>query len=168
MLFFSMASFLAAQEKSRAKFGNVTAEDFKQTVYSIDSNANAVVIADIGSTQIVGNNKAGFSLQFKNYRRAHILNKNGYDIGTVEIELYSSGEDEEELENLKAVTYNLVNGKVVETKLDIKSGVFKDKLDKNRVRKKFTLPNLKEGSIIEYEYRIQSDFIFNIKQWTIK
>ena len=83
----------------------------------------------------------------------------------MEIRLYTNGEAEEELENLKAVTYNLENGKVVETKLEIKSAVFKDKINKNLVIKKFTFPNIKEGSIIEYEYTLKSDFIFNLQPW---
>jgi transglutaminase-like putative cysteine protease len=157
-----------AQDKSNAKFGKVSPEDFKTTVYSIDSNASAVIIADIGSTEMAGNNKGGFSLQFKNYRRAHILNKSGYGIGDVTIPIYTSGNAEEELINLKAVTYNLENGKVVETKLETKSAVFKDKISKNLVVKKFTFPNIKEGSIIEYQYTLTSDFIFNLQPWSFQ
>lgn len=147
------------------KYGKISPDDFKSTVYSIDSNANAVVIADIGSTDFVGNMKGWFSLQFKFYRRAHILNKNGYDIADVEITLYNDGDDEEKLQNLRATTYNLENGKVVATKLDTKSGVFKDKLSKNITNRKFTFPNVKEGSIIEYEYTLTSDFLFNLQPW---
>src|SRR5258705_3462092 len=153
-----------AQDKVPVKFGKVSPEDFK-TFYSIDSNANAVIIADVGSTEIIGNSKAGFSLEFKCYRRAQILNKNGYDIGDVSITLYTNGDAEEDLLNLRAVTYNLENGKVVETKLETKSGVFKDKLNKKHVSRKFTFPNIREGSIIEYQYTIKSDFIFNLQPW---
>ena len=53
----------------------------------------------------------------------------------------------------------------METKLDVKQAVFKDKIDKNRSIKKFTFPNIKEGSIIEYEYKLKSDFIFNLQPW---
>lgn len=162
---FALAGSLVAQDKLKIKFGGVTPEDFKTKIYPIDSNASAVVIADIGSTEIVGNNKGTFSLLFKNYRRAHILNKNGYDIADVEIRLYTNGDMEEQLQNLKAVTYNLENGKVVETKLDVKSAVYKDRVTKNWVIRKFTFPNIREGSIIEYEYKMESDFIFNLQPW---
>lgn len=154
-----------AQDKSPVKFGKISPEDFKPTVYSIDSNASAVIIADIGSTEIIGNTKGFFSLEYKHYRRVHILNKNGYDIANVSISLFTRGEKEEQLESLKAVTYNIENGKVTETKLDTKDNVFKDKVSKSLIRKKFTFPNLKEGSIIEYEYRVQSDFLFNLQPW---
>ncbi|HLG41708.1 MAG TPA: transglutaminase domain-containing protein, partial [Chitinophagaceae bacterium] len=80
------------------------------------------------------------------------------------IPIYTSGSAEEELSSLKAITYNLENGKVTETKLESKS-VFKDKLDKKHTLKKFTFPNIKEGSIIEYQYTLKSDFIFNLQPW---
>ena len=154
-----------SQDKTTARFGKVTADDFKTAVYSIDSNAAAVIIADVGSSEFVGNSSNNFSLLFKNYRRAHIINKNGYDVGDIEIRLYNNGTSEEELQGLKAVTYNLENGKVVETKLDSKSGVFTDKKSKSWTYRKFTFPNIKAGSIIEYEYEIKSDFVFNLRPW---
>lgn len=163
LLLLSLCNY--AQDKSPHKYGKVTPEDFKSTVYSIDSSANAVVIAHIGSTELVGNSKGWFSLEFKVYKRMHILNKNGYDIANVNIQLYTNGQSEEKLDKLKATTYNLEDGKVVATKLETKSGLFKDKLSKNHVLNKFTFPNVKEGSIIEYEYQITSDFLFNLQPW---
>src|SRR5947207_5755959 len=156
---------LLGQDKVNAKFGKVSPEDFATKIYPIDSNANAIVIADVGSSQIVGNSKSSFSLEFKRYRRVRLLNKNGFDIATEEIPLYSEGGNEEQLLELKAVTYNLENGKVVETKLDTKNNVFKDKINKNLIIKKFTFPNIKEGSIIEFEYMVTSDYLRNLQPW---
>lgn len=154
-----------AQDKTPVKFGKISAEDFKTSVYSIDSNAPAVVIADIGTSSITGNSKGSFSIEFKHFKRIHILKKGAYDLADVEIPLYTDGRNEEELQNLKAYTYNIENGKVVEVKLDSKSGVFQDKLSKNHLVKKFTFPAIKEGCIIEYEYTVHSDFIFNLQPW---
>lgn len=167
LILFSVLAIAVAhsQESPKIKFGNVTVADLQRTVYSVDSSADAVVIADIGHTNFVGNMKGTFSLEFKKFKRAHILNKNGYDIADVSISLYTNGQMEEDLENLKAVTYNLENGKVVETKLDVRNAVFKDKINKNWVVRKFTFPNIKAGSIIEYEYKVKSDFIFNLQPW---
>ena len=150
----------AAQDKVNVKFGDVTGKDFAAKIYPIDSNANAVVIAEVGSSTIEGNSKGWFSVVNKRYKRVHILNKNGFDIADISIALYSSGTGEEEkLDKLRAVTYNLENGKVIETKLEAKANVFEEKLDKNWKIKKFTFPNVKEGSIIELDYSTTSDFI---------
>jgi hypothetical protein len=60
-----------AQEKYPGlSLGNVVPEDFQKKTYEIDSSANAVIIADIGSTEILGNRKGGFSLEFSKFRRA--------------------------------------------------------------------------------------------------
>ncbi len=168
LLYFVFISFISvAQDKAPAKFGKISAADFSNKVYSVDSNANAVVIADVGSSQIVGNSKGWFSLEFKHFRRVHILNKNGYGEANVEIPLYVSNNSEENLDDLKAYTYNIENGKVVETKLE-KGSIFKDKPSKNWEIRKFTFPGIKEGSIIEYQYTVTSDFLFNLQPWSFQ
>ncbi|MBE7170566.1 MAG: DUF3857 and transglutaminase domain-containing protein [Williamsia sp.] len=154
----------SAQDKLPIKFGKVSAEDFDLSKNKFDSSADAVVIADVGNSSFVGNNKGWFSLVFKKQTRIKILNKNGFDVATEDIVLYSKGGEEEKLDNLKATTYNLEGGKVVETKLDA-SSIFKEKISANLVRRKFTLPAVKEGSIIEYTYTITSDFLFNLQPW---
>jgi len=153
-----------AQDKSPVRFGKVSPADFDLSSRKYDSGAAAVVIADIGSSSFEGNMKGWFSLEFRHVKRIKILNRGGFEAGSVAIPLYSSGNNVEKLENLKAFTYNLENGKVVETRLDDKS-VFTDKVSKHWIQKKFTFPALKEGSIIEYSYTQSSDFLFNLQPW---
>ena len=158
---------VTAQTAPNVKFGKVLPADFQKKVYEVDSNASAVVIADIGTSKFVGNNKGWFSLEYTHYKRTHVLKKAGYSIADVEIPLYINGSDEERLLYIKAVTYNLENGSVVETKLD-RASLFTDKYDKNHLLKKFTFPNVKEGSIIEFEYTVTSDFLFNLQPWAFQ
>ncbi|HYF30674.1 MAG TPA: transglutaminase domain-containing protein [Chitinophagaceae bacterium] len=158
----------SAQDKLDLKFGKVTPQDFDLSKAQFDSSAGAVYIADVGLTEFEGNNKTGFSVIFKRQVRIKILNKNGFDIGSFEVPVYDFGDVEQKLEKVKAVTYNLENGKVVEAKLDEKS-IFKDKLDKYYSIKKFTLPALKEGSIIEVSYNIKSDnYIDRLPSWSFQ
>lgn len=152
------------EESPYVKFGKITVAELERKIYPIDSNANAIVLSDIGNAAVEGNSKGWFSIVFQRHKVVHILNKNGYDEANVEIPLYIDGSEEERVDNIHAVTYNLENGKIKETKLD-KGSVFKEKVDKNRILRKFTLPNVKEGCIIEYEYRITSDFIWNLDPW---
>lgn len=152
------------KESAFTKFGKISLANFEKKVYAIDSGANAVVLSDIGSTSLEGNSKGWFSLVSRKHKVVHILNKNGYDEANVEVLLYTNGSEEEKLDRVKAVTYNLENGKVVETSLE-KSAIFKEKINKNRLVKKFTMPNVKEGCIIEYDYQVTSDFIDNLDPW---
>ncbi|HEX2629628.1 MAG TPA: DUF3857 domain-containing protein [Chitinophagaceae bacterium] len=163
----ALAATLPLFAQQPAKFGKVSADELKAGNYIIDTGANAVVLFDVGSTQIKGNKKGWFSLEFKRHRRVHILNKNGYDHASVNVFLFTNGEEEEKLEEVRAVSYNLEGGKVVETKLD-KSSIFKEKISKKHTLQKFTLPNVKAGTIIEYEYKIASDFLFNLQPWNFQ
>ncbi|MDB5207425.1 MAG: hypothetical protein JWR72_2500 [Flavisolibacter sp.] len=154
-----------AQESPYLKFGKITPEILQKKVYPIDSAANAVVLSDIGDASIEGNTKGWFSVLTSRHKVIHILNKNGYDEANVEIPLYTNGSGgEEKLEDVKAITYNLEGGKIVESKLE-RSNVFTEKRSRNLIVKKFTLPNVKEGCIIEFQYRVSSDFIHHIDPW---
>jgi hypothetical protein len=164
MFFFFGISVVFSQDKLNIKFGKITPADFEVSSPLIDSNVNAVVLADIGSSEFEGNTKEWFSLVFKKHKRIKILNNKGFDAAEISILLYSSGSETEKLEDISANTYNLENGTVVTTKVDSKS-IFEEKMRKNLVKKKFTFPALKPGSIIEFTYTIKSDFIFNMQPW---
>lgn len=158
-----------AQDKPDIKFNHVLPADFSTDKLKVDTSYGAVIIADVGNSSFEANNKGWFSLVYKHQRRIKIINKKGFDLASVQIPLYISTKSmaEEKLESLKASTYNLENGVVVETKLG-KDAVFKDKLDKSHVVKKFTMPSIKEGSIIEYSYTINSEFLFNLHDWVFQ
>jgi hypothetical protein len=147
------------------KFGKITVNDLEKKLYPLDSHAKAVVLQDVGSVSIEGNSKGWFSLVISRHKIVHIINKNGYSLADVEIPLYKSGNNaEERISAIKGSTYNLVNGKLEETKMD-KSNLFTENVNKNKMVKKFTMPNVKEGSIIEYEYKVTSDFIRQLDPW---
>lgn len=156
-----------AQDRLKIKFGKITPADFDLSKHQFDTSVSAVVIADVGNSAFEGNNKGGLSLSFKRHTRIKILNKNGVDAATVSIPLYFNNNGEERVNGLKAITYSLEGGKVVEAELDKKS-IFKDKYDKNHMAVKFTLPAVKEGVIIEYSYTVVSDFFFNLQPWSFQ
>jgi hypothetical protein len=155
--------FVTVAQKSPIKFGEIPLEDLKMKIYVQDSSANAVVLADYGEAYLAVSNLS-VSLIFERHVRIKILSKEGLEWANAAIPLYLSGSNEERLSNLKAATYNLEDGKVVESKLD-KSGIFKEKFNRNINHTKFTLPNVKEGSVIEYSYKINSEFITQFPNW---
>src|SRR6185437_4988486 len=154
-----------AQDKLPVKFGKVTPEDFNVAV--TDSSASAVVIADYGTVDFETNIHGWFDIHFKRSRRLKILKRNGFDAAKISLILRQDGNDMEKISGLKASTYTLENGKVVETKLDDKS-VFSDQLSKDWIEKKFTFPAIKEGAIVEYTYTEVSPFIFYLRPWSFQ
>ncbi|MBX2913658.1 MAG: DUF3857 domain-containing protein [Cyclobacteriaceae bacterium] len=138
-------------------------DDLTMTIYSKDSSAAAVILMDYGQAQLnVGSNFA--NMIFERHTRIKILSKDGLKWGDVSILLGQSGGAEDRITSLTASTYNLVNGKIVESKLD-KKGIFKEKFNRNFNLQKFTMPDVKEGSLIEYTYKVSSDFWLYFPNW---
>jgi len=162
VLLFAITKYAAAQEKSSIKFGKISTEDFD--LHTGDTSNGAVIIADIGSTSFVGNNKGWFSHVFKHYTRIKILNQSAFALATQQLLLYKDGDDKEELIDINGAVYLSENGKIVGSKLD-KKDVFEDKYGVNFIAEKFTLPGVKPGAIIEYTYTIKSDFDFRLHPW---
>lgn len=160
VLFFTTSN----AQKLPFKFGEIPIEDLKMTHYDKDSSASAVVLLDFGQSSIVYNQTEGFSLTFERITRIKILTKDGLDWATFSVPLYHDGGNQEKFSGLKAVTYNLENGKIVETKLK-SDAVFKEKYNSNIDVMKMTLPNVREGSIVEVAYKVNSDFLFNFQDW---
>ncbi|MDE3250149.1 MAG: DUF3858 domain-containing protein [Bacteroidota bacterium] len=159
------ASPLAAQEIRPVEFGKLWPGDFTLHPSAVlDSSNAAVIIADYGETTFKGNSHGWVSYVFTHKKRIKILDSRAFDLATIEVILYSDGEQSEQLEDLTAASYNLKGDTILVNKVD-KKDIFTDKIDKNRVVKKFTVPGVKENCIIEYSYTIVSDFYFNIPSW---
>jgi hypothetical protein len=150
-------------QKSPIKFGEIPLEDLKMTIYPQDSSAGAVILAEYGEAYIsVTTNYA--VLNFEKHVRIKILNKDGLDYANGGILLYHQGGNEERISKFKASTYNLENGKIVETELP-KTSIFKEKYNKNINEQKFTFANVKEGSVIEYSYTLVSEYLTQFPNW---
>ncbi len=135
-------------------FGNIKPEDFAVSKYPVDTSAGAVYLYDIGSTYYHQDDNQHNEEVYQRRVRIRILNKNAFDLATLIIPLYNDDEDEQKLEDLQAATYNLVNGKVVAEPIK-KEAVFKEKRKGLKVVK-LTLPDVKEGSIIEFAFVIKT------------
>lgn len=163
-LIVTLVSCSVLAQKQPIKFGDIPIEDLKMKVYNKDSSAAALILCDFGQSSLDYTETDGFTLNFERITRIKILSKDGLDWATFEVPLYREGGANEKFSSLKAVTYNLENGKTVESKLK-SDAVFKEKVNENIDMMKFTLPNVREGSIVEVSYRVNSDFVFNFQDW---
>ncbi|RAK65744.1 transglutaminase domain-containing protein [Hymenobacter edaphi] len=159
----ALSALGARAQNEPVKYGKVDAKLFDPAQYPSAAGAPAVVLCDYGTSRIEGADD-GFRVVFDRVTRILVLTKAGYEQATVQIPLYHREADEEKLLNLRGATYNLVGGKLQKQELDPKS-VFSEKLDQYHNRRKFTLPGVREGSIVEYAYTIKSDFVFNLQDW---
>lgn len=159
-----LLSFNLLAQKAPIKFGKISDDELKMTEYDGDKSAAAVVLVDYGESVITYNQTNGFLIEFERIRRIKILNTGGYNWANFEIPLYSKSGDEEKLVGLKAVTVNLEGNKAIETKLG-KDGIFEEETSENWRRVKITLPNVREGSVIDITYKVTSPYLFNFQDW---
>ena len=155
-----------AQGKAKHTLGKLTPADFALPATPIiDSNANAVVLADLGDVHFIGNKKGWFSYVYVRQTRIKILNKNAFGLATVNVWLYGeNSENMDKLANVEATAYTLENGQLQETKLDSRD-IYPTRVNKYWTEAKFSVPGVKEGSILEYTYTITSSHDFDLPAW---
>jgi hypothetical protein len=157
-----------AQAPEPIKFGKIDPKDFDKAAFVGDSAANAVILCDYGRSRFEMGAKGDLVIVFDRVRRIKVLKKGGYEWADGEVLLYHKGTETEKLNGLRGFTYNLdANGEITKDKLET-SSIFTEQVDANITRRKFTMPNVHEGSVIEYAYTVTSDFWFNYQDWTFQ
>jgi transglutaminase-like putative cysteine protease len=144
-------------------FKQVTAVDFSKK-YEKDPQAEAIVIFDKGKSFFVDNDRT-LDIRFIRQKRIKILDEKGLKHSEVGILYYQDGYGKtEKVSDIKAYTYNLMNGLIEKKELDPSTIYTEDVNDKYK-RKKFVFPDVKEGSIIEYEYTFETPFKYHLPDW---
>ncbi|MBC5835929.1 DUF3857 domain-containing protein [Flavobacterium sp. F372] len=144
--------------------GKVTIAELNQKQHPTDTSAVAAILFNKGKSCIEYTQSDGFVLITEVVAKIKIYKKSGFDWANKQVSYYVGSQEDESLIFSKAATYNLVNGKIEKTKLN-SDGEFDEKYNKYWKFKKITLPNVKEGSIIEYKYTIKSVYLSNIPDW---
>lgn len=157
---------VSADEFPKVRFGKVTKAELELKTCEIDSGAHAMYLIDDGFTDFSFVNDRGFVIQYSRYSKIKIFDKEGDEYATIKIPYYvsSTSSSEERVSGIKAYTYNLENGKIVKTKLSSKD-VYDENVNGNWWEKRFSMPNVKPGSVLEIRYEISSDFLWNLPSW---
>lgn len=169
LFFLSVALLSVTGFSQNYKYGKVSKEELAETENALYPEANATVLYREHSCYFEYRQGEGFTLYTKVFERVKIYNNDGFDWANHSFSTYNYGSDREKIESLKATTYNMDDGSIVKDKLS-KSAVFDERASSYYLRHKFTLPNIKAGSVIEYTYTVSSPFnrIENIDlQYTI-
>jgi len=146
------------------ELGKVSIAELEEKHHPKDTSAVAAILFKKGKTSFEYSQENGFMLQTVVKVRIKIYKKEGYDWANKAINYSIDSSPKESLDFSDAVTYNLVNGKIEKTKLK-SDGIFVEKINKYLNRKKITMPNVKEGSVVEYEYTIRTPNKVNPRDW---
>lgn len=143
--------FVAAQKKKSIKIGKATTSELKMITYEKDTLANAVVLYEQANVYL--DERRDYKFRTDYYYRIKLFNKDAFDLANITIPFYNK----KEIRDIEAVTYNLNGNEIEKTKLK-KEAIFTVEKTEFWNETRFTLPNLKEGCVIEYVYSVISPY----------
>lgn len=167
MLTLCLDGMLQAQNlEPNLKWGKPTEAELSMTSYSPDPDAEAVVLC---SQTEIRYDLVGGSFKATRYekQRIKILKEEGKRWANGGIVYEYNGHRTglcEELVKLKGTAFNLVDGKLVKTKME---GSMINHEDVSKVTRltKYTIPQVTVGTVIEVESEVASDFFYSIDDW---
>lgn len=155
-----VSNTLAAQSY---KYGEIPDHQLAMELYEKDSTASAVVLFDVGSSEINFKNN-DLLLETKRHTRIKIFNDDALDLADIAVD-FRHEDPEQKILNVKGVSYcKDSNGEMITSKLGRKEK-FIEKVTSSWSKYKFSIPNVQAGCIIEYEYKMITEYIFDFPNW---
>ncbi|GAB3926342.1 DUF3857 domain-containing protein [Mucilaginibacter myungsuensis] len=164
LLFLSFGALPFGVFAQNLKFGEVAADEMSMKMYAKDSSAHAVVLNEFGKTWLSSADHTPLIHEY--YVKIKLFDTEAFKYGTIEIPLYREDNDRfETVTDIKAITYYRdENNQLHTAELDKKS-IFRVNENKHWDVLKFTLPNLRPGCVIEYQYTMETFRLWNFKEW---
>lgn len=149
------------------ELGKVSIAELQQKVHPTDTSAVAAILFEKGRNTYEYSQENGFVMITEVKTRIKIYKKEGYDWANKKVQYYIGDNSKEIVSYSDAITYNLVGGKIEKTKLK-SDGEFDEKLNRYWGQKKIVMPNVKEGSVIEFKYAVRSFSIGSPRGWNFQ
>lgn len=154
---------IATTQNTEFEIGHISAKEMSISEYKDDPEAEALLLSD-----------EAYSYYDDEYKlitirriRIKILNQKGLDRGNISIPYYSK-DGFEMIEKIDGITYNYNElNNIVQSYLDKKS-VFTEKKDGFFSLKKFAMPTVKPGCIIEYTYVSTKKHYGGLDEWVFQ
>lgn len=163
-LFFSQ---LAYSQTKEIEFGKIPRGEMEMKSYEKDKEAKAVILYDKGQS-IFFDTEKGYEIRFTRHKRIKVFDKSESRNAEVSIPFYVDGFGRtEKITSVEAVTYNAVDGRLTQKRLD-PSTVYEERINERWYNKKFVFPDVQDGAILEYRYILETPFHFNLPDWTFQ
>tara|TARA_R110000868_G_scaffold369263_1_gene632505 strand:+ start:55 stop:2079 length:2025 start_codon:yes stop_codon:yes gene_type:complete len=149
------------------ELGKVSVSELQEKSHPKDSAAVAAILFEKGDVTFEYSQNEGWFIVTTVKARIKIYKKEGYDWASKNIRYYIGNVGKEKVFFSNAYTYNLANGKIEKSKLK-SDGEFDEVINKYWGNKKITMPNVKEGSVIEFSYIIRSTILESPRDWAFQ
>lgn len=154
-LFLIVINWGYSQKSPNVKFGTVSPDELDMSYDPLDSTAEAVMLYDYENVYFTSFNGAVINIEY--HGRIKIFKKSGLDRGNISLRYYTNDSDNEKIYDIEGFTYIRENGKIITNPLPTTS-IFDEKVSETVHIKKIIMPNVKEGSVIEYRYKRRTPF----------
>ena len=135
------------------KYGKPSKEELSHPPYPPAPPATAIYLFHQGQSDFVYHD--GFQLTTEHWVRIKILKPQGVSYADVSVPYYSPtdrDEGQERASDIEGCSYNMENGKCIKTSMKRESISF-ERINNLYKMLKFSLPAVKEGTVIEYHYK---------------
>lgn len=160
-LFFLLLTIFSNAQNKEFKLGKISQQEIAFNQVPFEKDADAVILSEEGKMDLIQSN---YYLTVK--RRIKILTEKGVDQANIQLNYYSKNK-QESITGIKGNTINISNGIEQVIPIDEKE-IFDISLNELYSAKRFTFPNVKVGSIIEYTYVKGSEHNFSIDAWNFQ
>ena len=170
IVFFVVFNFTSETFSQSIKFEEVSEDELRKTHCEFDSTASAeYLFNELKVTYQYVPNFERFEYKFSVHQRIKIYNEKGLDLAEQQISLYTATNNskQEKVFNFDAYTFNLNGSKIRKIKLD-KDNVFVERESKYITSKKFSMPEVKPGSVLDIRYTIRSPLIYSVSKFDIQ
>lgn len=107
-----------------------------------------------------------FEMIYTYFFRIKIYDDQDLSIANRSIQYFIGGKskNKEEVTNIEAYTFNMVEGKITKEKLNSKN-IYEEEVNRNWAVKKMALPAVRKGSVLDIKYKIRSIYTRNINKF---
>lgn len=174
-LFACMLCFFAHTVKGQQtiepslKSGKPSMEEMTMSSYTPDLSASAVVLYDLGETTYEYKDNLYMTNTLRKVK-IKVLKKEGNKYATVRIPFYSPIDNKgrkDVLDNITGFSYNLSGSKIQKSSIS-HDNITSERIDDQRMVCQFTIPDVKEGSVIYYSYRLKTNAPEELDDWMMQ
>lgn len=131
------------------KFGKISEQELTMESYDKDPDANAVILYEENYLQYALSAQGARDSRY--WMRIKILKTEGIDQADISFTYINHTALRESISGIDAAAYNLENGKIVKTSLK-KQYIFNERIDEHHMCIKFSIPEVRVGTVIEYRF----------------
>ena len=152
-----------AQKRITAVFGKPTHNDLQLKTYAKDPEATGVVLFEKGKNYVKHTEYGYVRLIKEVHKKIKVIDAKNFKESIIVIPFYKNSKSREEVTSIKAITHN------GDVQTFLKSAdIYETKETENWYFKRFTFPNIRDGAVLEYSYRIESPFYSNFGTWNFQ